>query len=340
MIDEDRTAFLKDAADRTSHNLVELTIRELLELWNARRRGYWIVDQIQRELGEAGLTTRPDFADNWIDTTITLTPIKADAKIHTVIPSVESAELTDRALPDVALRVDNLPSANIEVIGVTPDQSLEAAQSLMMRHDYSQLAVMNGPRNLRGAVSWESIAQARIRDPHAPLRDAITKVETVSGRDNLLPRVPLIMSAGFVFVIARDNKVQGIVTTADLSQQFADLANPFFLLAEIERRLRRRINSQFPKDQISSAKNPQDTQRQVNSADDLTLGECVRLLDEPDNWELLEWKLDRQVFIEALNDVRSVRNEVMHFSPDPLEPRQLSQLDNFVRWLRKLEPDN
>ncbi|MET9226759.1 CBS domain-containing protein [Lentzea sp. NPDC003310] len=336
---EARAEFLKDAASRALNDRVRLTVRQLLAHWGAKRRGYWIVEQIERELKEAGLTTTPEFTDCWIDNEVTLVPISVTKQLAPVSPSLESTEITDHALPDVALRVDNLPSANISVISVAPDSSLATAQSLMMRHDFSQLAVMSGSRNLRGAVSWESIAQARIRNPHAPLREAITRVETVYGRDNLLARVPLIMSAGFVFVLSKDKTIQGIVTTADLSQQFADLANPFFVLAEIERRLRRRINSQFTCEEIAACKNPRDTQRQVSSADDLTLGECVRLLDEPSRWEQLDWKLDRQVFIEALNDVRSVRNEVMHFSPDPLDSGQLTHLDNFVRWLRKLEPD-
>jgi predicted transcriptional regulator len=336
------TAFLDDAANREPTNLVTLTVRELLAHWGAQRRGYWIVGQIKDDLAKTGLTTAPDFAGGWIDKWVTLLPIKKDAAAESGDESIEApdtAELTDSALSDVALRVEDLPSANTKVISVAPDQSLEMVQSLMMRYDFSQLAVMSGQRSLRGAVSWESIAQARIRNSEATLRDAITKVEIVSNRDHLLPLVPRIMSAGFVFVLAKDQTVQGIVTTADLSQKFADLANPYFVLSEIERRLRRSIDTWFTRDQIAAAKDPRDTRREVKSADNLTLGESNRLLSEPDNWKQLGWRLDRRVFIEALEEVLAVRNEVMHFSPDPLEPKQLAGLDNFVRWLRKLEPD-
>lgn len=63
----------------------------------------------------------------------------------------------------VSLRVGSLASANAGVGSVRLDDPLERAQALMMRSDYSQLAVQSGPRDLRGAISWESIAQAKIR---------------------------------------------------------------------------------------------------------------------------------------------------------------------------------
>ncbi|MFN8124665.1 MAG: hypothetical protein U0237_19835 [Thermoleophilia bacterium] len=56
--------------------------------------------------------------------------------------------------------------------------------------------------------------------------------------DDLIALIPRIISESFVFVLGADETIAGIVTMADLSEQFATLANPFFLLGEIERRLR------------------------------------------------------------------------------------------------------
>ena len=69
----------------------------------------------------------------------------------------------------------------------------------------------------------------------------------------------------------------------------------------------------------------------------MTIGEYVRLLENPDCWSKLEWKLDRKVFIEALKKVQSTRNEVMHFSPDPLDDDDLRHLENFLKWIKKLD---
>jgi hypothetical protein len=40
---------------------------------------------------------------------------------------------------------------------------------------------------------------------------------------------------------------------------------------------------------------------------------------------------DRKVFISALNDVRVILNDIMHFDPDPPD---IKPLDAFLDWLR------
>jgi hypothetical protein len=159
--------------------------------------------------------------------------------------------------------------------------------------------------------------------------------EVVRNDDDLLAQIPRIVDAGFVFVQARDKQITGIVTTADLSHQFAILAKPFFILAEIERRLRRIVDGAFDSEELQAVVDPADA-RQVKSAEDLTLGEYVRLLEDPERWPRLGWALDRKVFIGGLHQVRITRNDVMHFSPDPLDMDQVVALENFVKWLRKL----
>jgi hypothetical protein len=210
----------------------------------------------------------------------------------------------------------------------------------MMRYDFSQLAVMSGTRDLRGAITWESIAGARIRNPQAELREAIEPAEVVRSNDDLLEKIPRVVEAGFVFVQGPEREISGIVTTADLSYQFAILATPFFMLAEIERRLRRIIDGAFTSDELRNFVDPSNASRPVHSANNLTMGEYVRLLEQPDRWLRLKWSLDRKEFVEALDGVRGVRNEVMHFSPDPLDDDQIRQLEDFLRWLRKLDPES
>ncbi len=62
---------------------------------------------------------------------------------------------------------------------VAPDASFEEAITLMLIQDFSQLAVMSGPRDLKGAVSWKSIAKARNADRDAKLSAAIVKSDPV-----------------------------------------------------------------------------------------------------------------------------------------------------------------
>ena len=141
-----------------------------------------------------------------------------------------------------------------------------------------------------------------------------------------------------MFVQGQDRTISGIVTTADLSEEFARRATPFFLIGEIERRLRRVVDRIFLGEELSSIRDPEDSDRSVVSAEDLTIGEYARLFEQPDRWERTGWRVDRRVFVEALSKVRELRNDVMHFSPDPLDEEQFEELRRFIRWLKILDP--
>ena len=196
---------------------------------------------------------------------------------------------------------------------VHPDQSLAEAQSLMSANDFSQLPVMTGPRDLRGAVSWRSIAQAKRHKAQITLADATENASIVSAGDELLSQIDAIYKADFVFVRDDDDRICGIVTTADLTDQFRDLTTPFFQLGEIERRLRRCIDRAFSTDDLRAATG----NKKVGSADDLTFGQYVRLLSDESRWQRMDWEwADCKTFIGYLDAARVVRNRVMHFGEE------------------------
>ena len=70
--------------------------------------------------------------------------------------------------------------------------------------------------------------------------------------------------------------------------------------------------------------------------DDLTFGSYVRIAENPENWERLDLNLDRKAFIGRLDEVREIRNAVMHFDPDGLTPEQVETLKLFAEFLRDL----
>ena len=69
---------------------------------------------------------------------------------------------------------------------------------------------------------------------------------------------------------------------------------------------------------------------------DLTFGEYRRLLEKPSNWEKLSLAIDRKEFIGRLEEVRRIRNDVMHFDPDGIPETDLEVLRKFVTFLRRL----
>jgi hypothetical protein len=68
----------------------------------------------------------------------------------------------------------------------------------------------------------------------------------------------------------------------------------------------------------------------------LTLGETIRLFHPRERWEQLAWQVDRGVFCSALDASVALRNDIMHFSPDPIEEESLGQVRYLLKWLNLL----
>jgi hypothetical protein len=72
--ENDKEKLLEDASGRLPGNYVTISIRDLISLWGAKRRGYLIVDDIERDLKRYKITTYPPFDQGWIDSQIELIP--------------------------------------------------------------------------------------------------------------------------------------------------------------------------------------------------------------------------------------------------------------------------
>lgn len=289
--------FLRDAASRAPGQEVSLSIRDFIAKWGAKRRGYWYVQEIQQALDEHALTTEPSFESGWIDNHIRLVPKREDggrSRSPAGTDGISEDQQTTSLTTGTALKVGSLKSATSDVISVSHSDALELAQSLMLRYDYSQLPVLSGARDVLGVVSWESMAQKRIHQVDCNLRDCVVPVDVVGIEDDLLPHIPRIIESGFVFVRAQDRTICGVVTTTDLSANFLMLAGPFLLIGEVERKLRQVVSTNFTLDEIRAGKDERDADRVVNSVDNLTLAETIRLFQPRERWDKFGWQATGQ----------------------------------------------
>ena len=314
---------------------VSMSVRDLIGLWGAGRRRAAVIERISAALGAKGLVTDPDFTSGSLDSEVALVVASTSEPPTNATPSSSKGPV--HGTDAVTLVVGNIPSATAGVKAVTPQEDLLAAQSEMQANDYSQLAVMSGQHNLAGAVSWESIAKAILVDREATLSDCTdAHPKVVQMNQPLLDAVPDISDAGYVFVRDAHNKITGIITVADLSDQFAVLTRPFLLVGQIERLLRSAIDRCFDSEELHESLDPED-ERDVDGAQSLTLGEIQRLLESPANFAMVGWLADRKVLLRHLDVVRNVRNEVMHFSPDPVVELDIKRLSAFAGWIERLE---
>ncbi len=321
---------------------VRLSPRQLLAYYGNSRRGKYVVSGIRRDLKKLGVQTDPDFEYVWIDGSMRLVPLKSEQPAKQSKPKAlqEETVIGKAELPDVSPshRISRLKAANTKPVTVKPTDKLETAVTLMMSHDFSQLPVMTTEREVKGIISWRSIGNRLVlnqkcevvrecMEPHHEVRDTASMFDVIR------------QLGKYECVLVRDSSgiITGIVTAADISEQFQLISEPFILLGDIENDLRRLVERSFSLEEIKKARDSADESRKVESAADLTFGEYVRLLENTDNWTKLKLSLDRVVFTKALNDVREIRNDVMHFDPDGVADDAQKALRQFAAFLERLE---
>lgn len=327
---------LEAAAARETSDPVILPIRALLGLWGHTRRGSAVVDQIQTELAALGLTTQPPFTDGSINSVVAIVPRDVDPD------RIDEPILLEEAdLPPVSYLISNLESADIELEWVSAHDPLTTATTKMLLGNYSQLPVLDDERRLRGVISWESIGKANISGTPVTVEDAKAGAKAVGGTEILFDAVREIYERGFVFVSDHEQRITGIITTADLTDQFAGRVKPFVLVEEVEQRLRRALDRALATkrlclDDVRACVNSKP--ENIQSAKDLTLGQYWHVLKPQDNWERLTWPVDHTLFLSGLKAVTKFRNDLMHFSPDPLPDSGLNSIHGMLTILKVIDP--
>lgn len=308
-----------------------VTARTFIGWFGAQRRTYWNVKFIRDHLKEYQLATTPDFEYAYVDSDISFI----------VAPKKKSGLVQKEVVPDVykdpTYRIGKLASANKQPVSVKPDDPIAKAVILMIAHDYSQLPVMTSEREVKGIVSWSSLgSQTALGKECKHVRECMMPHKEINSDTYIFAAVDDIIANQYVLIRNSENIISGIVTTSDLSLQFRQLGEPFLLLGEIENYIRQMVHAKYTIDEFKAACDPSETVRKIQSVSDLTLGEYLRLIENPDNWEKLDISIDRELFIKKLDEVRRIRNDVMHFDPDGIADEDIARLRDFVRLMRSL----
>ena len=95
------------------------------------------------------------------------------------------------------------------------------------------------------------------------------------------------------------------------------------------------IHHKFTTEELQTASGPEGG-RAVEGSSDLTLGSYCRLLQNNDNWDKLGLQIDRSLFTKHLEEVRKIRNDVMHFNLDGLDDDQTKELQDLARFFENL----
>jgi CBS domain-containing protein len=328
-----------------------VTVRTFLWWFGYQRRRQGVVVEIREQLSNFGIVTVPDFEDVWVDSPIAFAlkrpePLSSDAiqpnDVENDSPSsaVHNTSTANAWVSrEATYRVSRLAAANQGVVSIAPDGTLTQAVTTMMARGFSQLPVMTNERTVKGMLSWRSIgARLALGTPVKTATEAMEQCHIVRSSDSVFDAMQAIVTHDYVLVRGGSDKIDGIVTASDLSLQFHDLTEPFLLLSEVENLVRNLIGDRYEVSELSSASDPSDTARanKIETVSDLNFGEYIRLLQKEERWAKLELAVDRVIFCQHLDEIREVRNDVMHFDPDGIEPDKLIRLREFTKFMRDL----
>ena len=285
------------------------SVRSFLLWFNAERRGFRVVRQIRGALRKYGLTTSPDFEWAYIDGLISFEKAPPDVK--------PTQGIADDSAPDPTYRISLLASANKTPVSVVPEATIQQVVTVMMSNDFSQLPVMTGKRDVKGVVSWKSIGmRLALKRPSLLAKDCMEDAKILAQTESLFAAISIVSAHEYVLVQAADKTICGIVTASDLNEQFRLLAEPFLLVGEIENGVRRLLHGKFTMSELETCKVLGDDGRTIETPADLTFGEYIRLIEEKERWDKLKLEIDRVAFVNQLNKVKDIRNDVMHFDAD------------------------
>ena len=313
----------------------QTTVRRLINLFGFERRSSWINGHINNVLDELELETVPNFITMWLD-----------AQIGIRLDSTKYSEASTSELADATQRIGSMPTANLvkdgqsSLVAVPPDKPVSTATTIMQLKEFSQLPVMpnNNRREVKGIISWKSIGVRQALSAKCNLvQDCMeTPAQILPVTTPLVEAMSVVTKYGYVLVRNERNEISGIVTASDLATQFETSAVPFILSGQIEGHLRRLIHGKFTVAELRETSTGTQGGKPIEGASDLTLAGYHSLLGKIEHWKRLDINVDQDEFRAHLDEVRDIRNNLMHFSPEGPLPEDIAKLQNMAHFFEEL----
>lgn len=308
-----------------------LTIRSFIWLFDCyEKRTSGNVWRINEFLHKEKMMVHPNFQNGWIDEMIVLKEMdKAKIKNGKVTDENEEEKF------DPINRLSVLKAASQMPLSITKESNLEKAYHLMWKNDYSQLPVMNNDREILGIISWQSIAKGLIAKKDSNLvKDFMTNDYKVLPEETpLFDAIKEVVKTEMIFVLTKEKKILGPVTPFDLNEEFLEQIEPYILLEQIENFIRLILNDKIVHEDILKLLTIQETNRTILSISDMTFGEYLRIIENNEMWLLLGLPFIKSDFVNELEEIRKIRNGVMHFHPDKISLIDLKKLRSMSTFL-------
>lgn len=308
-----------------------------LEFLGYSRRGWRVNEIVDKMLDDHDVLCEPDFGSAWFYGKIEIKP-------KPKVPAGKNQDNTEET--DPTPRLSLLKAANLNkikeegqgngLISVTRDTPLNEAITKMILNDFSQLPILSGQK-VDGIISWKSIGRAlSLGKICLKVSDCKDEVTTLSYEEPLFNAVKVILEKDFVLVKQKDNVISGIVTMTDIGEQFISMAEPFLIIEQIENHIRKMLDQKFSTEELNFEQTHVEKPKEIKNLSDLTFGQYIRIMQDPEKFEKLKVKIDRGILVNQLDEVRKIRNDVMHFDPDGITDKRLMLLRQTLAFLHTL----
>jgi restriction system protein len=301
----------------------QLSARDLIGMWGYLHRTTDCIEAVDKGLADLDLIVAPHFTAVQLDDLVTISSAEEgepepESGGSGNVPKdlLKSLDDDDDARRDLTWRIGSVSLVK-RVIAVRAQQPVGVAVERMVAGEYSQLPVVDEYGRLTGVITWESIAHAQFTRSPALVADAmLTNPYSCRESEELFARIGDIQWGGFLIVVDGENVVTGILTAADLSGELRNRVQPFTVLEEIERRLRRAVSLLSVEELRASFPEGDSRAKKIKSPRDLTLGNYSYILDDESRWTKLRWPYERSDIVDRLRKVATYRNAIAHWDID------------------------
>lgn len=96
------------------------------------------------------------------------------------------------------------------------------------------------------------------------------------------------------------------------------------------------LDEKFLVDDIKAFYAAEELENEIEYIDDMTFEQYIRLIEKPDNWQKLNLRIERAPFIKQLDNIREIRNDIMHFDPEGITSDQKTAHVNMAKFLTEI----
>lgn len=222
-------------------------------------------------------------------------------------------------------KVSEFIDLNKKIISCKPSDSIKRAKTIMLMNDFSQLPVISNDDKIVGFISWRSIGKIEaLGNGQSIVKGFTEEPKIIKETDNFLDHIQSIAENEFVIVESNSKRLRGIITTYDMTIYFNDFIMPYLRLGIIEDNLRKIIATRI------KPKVAKDVNR-------MTFYEYQQIFKEDNNWNSLGLEnLDKESFVQKIDDIRQLRNRIAHYKPNPISNTELYFIVSFSKLLENL----